>query len=205
MSEAKFLKLWGDTVSSVAAFATDESARTEAAFLQFEGGLLNGIFKLPPATAKTWQKLVLRLQVCEFAQWLRERVLHPLPMWLFTAVISSLLSRSTAIVCTAHLRALAILTHRHNCSDKHFAAHLQANRHLPWYGFLSNSMLLLKSDAQYGCVLRLCMHLAGSHAPWQSNLPAPGLTLGTRSLCLHAVHVCAASGSNRSRHTVQGP
>jgi hypothetical protein len=64
MSEAKFRKLWGDTVSSVAAFARDESARTEAAYHKFEGGLLNaGIFTLPPASAKTWHKLVLDKKV----------------------------------------------------------------------------------------------------------------------------------------------
>jgi hypothetical protein len=57
MSEAKFLKLCGDTVSSVSAFARDA-----AAFVQFEDEMLNeGIFKIPPATAKAWQELVMRL------------------------------------------------------------------------------------------------------------------------------------------------
>jgi hypothetical protein len=68
MSEAKLLKLWRDTVSSVAAFARDESARTKAAFLQFavqfeDGPHPGGRFMLPPASAKTWQKLVLDRKV----------------------------------------------------------------------------------------------------------------------------------------------
>jgi hypothetical protein len=85
MSEAKFLKLWEYVISSISAFARDESGRTEAAFEHHEGKLMpEVIFKLPPGTAKAWHKLVLRLQVCSYAQ---DRLVGPLHMWQSNTVM----------------------------------------------------------------------------------------------------------------------